>query len=172
MQCDVRTKCLRLYMQCEKVFCSHLYRRKSAQKKNPSKAFADDLLSTVTRRSSATSRVKLLEISMVEAWVVESSNNRQSRKPQQMFHFLQNSKHSQQVTTHLTPPSWNQYVLSHQPNHVPPSALSCTQAAQLQIHESKTMAMLCLSKTHWACNQNGHADRDAPLSMQLCVSGL
>ena len=58
---------------------------------------------------------------MVQALTVESGN---CRKTQQMCHSLPNLKHSQQGTTHLTRPSWNQYVSSHQPNHVSPSALS------------------------------------------------
>ena len=83
-------------------------------------------------------------------------NSRQSRKTQQMSQFSPNSpnsKHSQQETTHSTRPSWNQYVSSHQPNHVSPSAICCTHAAQLEIHQSKTMAVLCLSLTHRAHNQ-------------------
>ena len=90
---------------------------------------------------------------MVVALVVESGNSRQGRKTQQMSHSLPNSKHSQQETTHSTRPSWNQYVSSHPPNHVSPSALSCTHAAQFEIHQSKTMAVLCLSLTHRAHNQ-------------------
>ena len=100
-------------------------------------------------RVSATSRVKLLEIAMVVALVVESGGSHTSRKTQQKSHSLPHSIHSQQETTHLTLSSWNQF----QPNHVSPSALSCTHAAQVAIHQSGTMAMLCLLLTHRARNQ-------------------
>ena len=97
--------------------------------------------------------MKLLEISMVVALVVESRNSRQRRKTQQMSHSLPNSIHSQQETAHLTRPSWNQYGLSHQPNHLSTTSLSCTHAVQWEIHQSKTMAVLCLSLTFRARNQ-------------------
>ena len=95
---------------------------------------------------------------MMVALVVESGSSRQSRK---------NSKQSQQETTHSTGPSWNQYVSSHQPNHVSPSAFSCTHAAQLKIHQSKTMAELCLSVTQRAHNQS-----DTLIEMHHCPDSL